>query len=55
MGIVESEAASLDQLKGAEELVADIRGSETGMGDDSENVTVSSGGLVCVEIFESNF
>lgn len=53
MGIVEIEAASSAQLKGAKEIVAGIRGSEMGMGDDSENVTVGSSGgsvTVCVDI-----
>jgi hypothetical protein len=43
-------AASSTQLKVAETVVAGIGSSEMGMGDDSENVTVGSGGSVWVDI-----
>ena len=57
MGIVESEAASSDQLKEAEEIVAGSRGSEIGIGigfigiDDSKGLeAVGIGGSVCVDM-----
>ena len=50
VGIVGSEIASSAQLKDVEEMVEGISGSEMGMGDDSEKVTVGSRGSVCVDI-----
>jgi hypothetical protein len=50
VGIVGSMVASSAQLKVAETVVAGIGISETGMGNDSENVTVDNGGSVWVDI-----
>ena len=52
MGIVESEAASSAQLKGAEEivLVAGVGDSEMGIRGSSEKVTVGDRGSVCVDM-----
>ena len=52
MGIVESEKGSSAQLKGAEVIVAGIRGSkmETGDSKDSEMVTIGNRGLVWVDM-----
>ena len=64
MGIIESAAASFAQSKGAEKIVAGIRGSEIGIGtgkemgevmgtgdlNDSDSEMVGIGGSVCVDI-----
>ena len=52
MGIVESEAASSTQLKGAEKivLVAGVGDSKMGIGGSSEKVTVGDRGSVCVDM-----
>ena len=50
MGIVESEAASFAQLKGAETVIAGIGGSKIGMDDGSEKGMVGKGGSVCMDI-----
>lgn len=52
MGIIESEAASSAQLKGAEEIVADSKGTEVeiGTGIDSNSEMVSVIGSVCVDM-----
>jgi hypothetical protein len=52
MGMVESEAALSDQLKGVEEIVAGRRGSKGGIekGIDSETVQVGIVGSVCVDM-----
>ena len=62
MGIIESAAASFAQSKGAEKIVAGIRGSEIGIGtgkemgevmgtgDLNDSEMVGIGGSVCVDI-----
>jgi hypothetical protein len=50
MGIVEIEAASSAQLKGAEGIVAGIGDSEIGIGEGIDSETVGIGGSVCVDI-----
>ena len=50
MGIVESEAASSAQIKGAGTVGAGIRVSEMMTEDESEGEMVGNGGSVCVDM-----
>ena len=50
MGIVGSETALSNQLKDVKVVAEGIRGSEVRMGNGSGNVTVGSGGSVCVDM-----
>ena len=49
-GIIGSEIVSSAQLKGAETMVAGIRGSTIGIDDSSEGVLSGNGGSVCVDM-----
>ena len=50
MGIVASEMASSDQLKGVETIVAGVVDSEMEAGDSEDLEMVGNNGLVCVDI-----
>ena len=50
MGIIEIAAASSAQLKGAEEMIPGVGGSEMGIEKGIVSETVSVGGSVCVDM-----
>ena len=50
VGIVENEAASSAQFKGAEEIIPGFGGLKMGIGKGIVSETVSVGGSVCVDM-----